>query len=121
MPPRLASITIDCADADATGTFFGAFLELDEAYASDDRRTVCLQADGYVLSFITVDGYEPPHWPQPGQQLHLDLEVDDLEAATAHATQLGASLAEPQPQPDAWRVMLDPSGHPFCLMLPFGS
>jgi hypothetical protein len=46
--------------------------------------------------------------------LHLDLEVDDLDEAVAYAVEVGAQLAEHQPQEDV-RVMLDPAGHPFCL------
>ena len=38
----------------------------------------------------------------------------DLEAAVAHAVELGATVADHQPQDDV-RVMLDPAGHPFCL------
>ena len=47
-------------------------------------------------------------------QVHLDIEVDDLDAASALARELGATLAEFQPQEDV-RVHLDPAGHPFCL------
>jgi Glyoxalase-like domain len=46
--------------------------------------------------------------------IHLDIEVDDLEAAGAHAVAAGATLAAYQPQHDV-RVYLDPAGHPFCL------
>ena len=46
--------------------------------------------------------------------MHLDIEVDDLEAAGAQAVAAGAFLAEHQPQEDV-RVYLDPAGHPFCL------
>jgi hypothetical protein len=46
--------------------------------------------------------------------LHLDIEVDDLEQAVAHAVAVGAEQAEYQPQQNV-RVMLDPAGHPFCL------
>jgi hypothetical protein len=46
--------------------------------------------------------------------MHLDFEVSDLEAAVGHAVELGAELAEYQPQ-DNVRVLLDPAGHPFCL------
>ncbi|MDQ3484833.1 MAG: GNAT family N-acetyltransferase [Actinomycetota bacterium] len=57
-------------------------------------------------------------WPtaEGAQQMmmHLDFEVVDLEAAVAHALELGAELAEYQPQDDV-RVVLDPAGHPFCL------
>lgn len=46
--------------------------------------------------------------------VHLDIEVDDLDAAGAHAVAAGAQLAEHQPQADV-RVYLDPAGQPFCL------
>jgi len=76
---------------------------------------------GEGVAYLTVqkaDVYEPPVWPpepgKPGMQLHLDIEVSDLEASVAHAVELGARVAEFQPQDDV-RVMLDPAGHPFCL------
>ena len=46
--------------------------------------------------------------------LHLDIEVNDLEAAVALALAAGARLADYQPRADL-RVLLDPAGHPFCL------
>ena len=49
-------------------------------------------------------------------QLHLEIRVDDLEPADAHAVGCGATVAEYQPQDDV-RVCLDPDGHPFCLWL----
>ena len=45
---------------------------------------------------------------------HLDIEVTDLEAAVVAALELGATLAEHQPQNDV-RVMIDPEGHHFCF------
>jgi hypothetical protein len=62
--------------------------------------------------------FQPPVWPPvpgtQGMQLHLEVEVSDLEAAVEHAVELGATVAAHQPQDDV-RVMLDPAGHPFCL------
>jgi hypothetical protein len=49
--------------------------------------------------------------------MHLDIAVDDLAAACAHAAEAGATLADFQPQ-DHVRVHLDPAGHPFCLYVP---
>ena len=49
------------------------------------------------------------------QQMHLDIAVTDLPAAVAAAVELGAVEAAHQPEPDVWRVLLDPAGHPFCL------
>jgi predicted amidohydrolase len=75
---------------------------------------------GAALSFQTETGHVPPVWPAgPGDQqmmLHLDIEVDGLETAGAHAVAAGAVLAEYQPQDDV-RVYLDPAGHPFCLWI----
>jgi hypothetical protein len=45
---------------------------------------------------------------------HLDIAVDDVDAAVAKALALGARLADFQPQDDV-RVCFDPVGHPFCL------
>lgn len=32
---------------------------------------------------------------------------------------LGATRAEVQPNPDKWRVLIDPAGHPFCITVMF--
>ena len=62
----------------------------------------------------------PPIWPSTadGQNAtqHLDIEVDDLEASVSWAIELGATLAEFQPQDDV-RVLFDLDGHPFCLFV----
>jgi predicted enzyme related to lactoylglutathione lyase len=75
---------------------------------------------GYNLGFQTEPSYRRPVWPpQAGEaqmSMHLDIEVDDLEQAVAHAIEAGAEEASYQPQ-NGVRVMLDPAGHPFCLYL----
>jgi catechol 2,3-dioxygenase-like lactoylglutathione lyase family enzyme len=75
---------------------------------------------GYNLAFQTEEKYARPVWPtedgRPQMSMHLDIEVDDLEEAVAHAVEAGAELASYQPQ-EKVRVMLDPAGHPFCLYL----
>jgi hypothetical protein len=73
-----------------------------------------------TLNFEYEEQWARPVWPaQAGRQTatqHLDLRVDDLEAATDWATRCGATLADTQPQDDV-RVLIDPAGHPFCLFL----
>jgi hypothetical protein len=46
--------------------------------------------------------------------VHVDIAVDDLDAATSWAIEVGAKVAEHQAQSRV-RVMLHPAGHPFCL------
>jgi catechol 2,3-dioxygenase-like lactoylglutathione lyase family enzyme len=75
---------------------------------------------GYNLAFQSEPNYVRPVWPsEPGRPLmmmHLDIQVDDLEEAVAHAVECGAELPSHQPQ-ETVRVLLDPAGHPFCLYL----
>jgi glyoxalase superfamily protein len=75
------------------------------------------------LSFQLETEHQPPTWPTRADtqqmQLHLDIGVDDLEAAVSRAEALGARQAEEQPQ-ELVRVMHDPAGHVFCLFAPGG-
>lgn len=78
----------------------------------------------FGLSFTREQDHRAPVWPtRPGEQqmqAHLDIAVaDDLDGAVSRAVALGAVVADVQPQ-ELVRVMLDPSGHPFCLFAPGG-
>ena len=56
----------------------------------------------------------------PGKnRLHLDIHVDDLEAATARVEALGATRVPGGDVAEhgiSWRQMLDPEGNVFCLV-----
>jgi catechol 2,3-dioxygenase-like lactoylglutathione lyase family enzyme len=73
---------------------------------------------GVTLSFEYERHHTRPVWPSTADDQiatqHLDIAVDDLEAGVRRAVELGATLAEFQPQDDV-RVLFDPDGHPFCL------
>jgi extradiol dioxygenase family protein len=73
------------------------------------------------ISFQKAGHYRPPVWPpEPDQvqmMVHLEIRVDDLDAACALAERLGATQMTYQPQPHV-RVYADPDGHPFCLFVP---
>jgi catechol 2,3-dioxygenase-like lactoylglutathione lyase family enzyme len=117
----LTATVLGAPDANALADFYRDLLGW-EARA-DEPGWVALAAPGggAGLSFQTEEAHVPPVWPAGSgdQQMmsHLDIEVDDLEAAGAHAVRCGATLAEYQPQDDV-RVYLDPAGHPFCLWIP---
>lgn len=114
---NLASISIDCPDPDRLAPFYRDLLGLQEVFATPDRGVVSLGGAGPVVTFMRVDSYTPPSWPEgpQHQQMHLDVAVDDLDAAVSAAVALGATEAAHQPAAQAWRVLLDPVGHPFCL------
>ena len=83
----------------------------------DDGENYSMITDGTNrIGFGRIENYEAPEWNDAAvKRYHLDLYVGDLDDAQAALVTLGAGVADPQPNPDRWRVMLDPSGHPFCI------
>ncbi len=115
---RLQVVALDCADPDALAAFYSAVLgaPVEHENAEDDWVQLA-PTGGTPLAFQRVADYRPPEWPgaEHPQQLHLDLEVDDLDAGEAAVVALGARKHDVQPG-ETFRVFLDPAGHPFCLV-----
>jgi len=111
---RFPSIVLDCPEPKAMATFYAALLDWAPT-VSDDWAEV--RADyGQCICFQPVADYRPPRWPgqEVPQQMHLDVMVDDLDAAEKAVLDIGATKHEHQPG-TTFRVFLDPAGHPFCL------
>jgi predicted enzyme related to lactoylglutathione lyase len=111
---RFPSVVLDCPDPAALATFYGKLLDW-KVDVSDGWADI--RADhGQCFSFQQVKSFTPPQWPGQDvpQQMHIDVMVDDLDAAEAAVLELGATKHEHQPG-TSFRVFLDPAGHPFCL------
>jgi catechol 2,3-dioxygenase-like lactoylglutathione lyase family enzyme len=125
---RLNAVTVTAPDPRALADFYSRLLgfpvtvnegpgpgEPPEAGWAQVRT-----GDGPTLGFEYERHWRAPVWPaEPGAPhatQHLDVHVDDLDAAVEHAVAQGARLADHQPQEDV-RVLFDPVGHPFCLYL----
>lgn len=114
----LTATVLDAPDARNLAAFYERLLGWTIRANEPGWVTLRPPGGGAGLSFQTEPAYARPAWPAgPGRQQmmsHLDIEVEDLDAGTAHAVESGAVLASDQPQDDV-RVCLDPAGHPFCL------
>jgi predicted enzyme related to lactoylglutathione lyase len=111
----LAMVNIDCDDPRALADFYHRVLGWEIAHSQDEYAMV---SDGQTaIGFGRIEAYEPPNWPNTGgtKQFHLDLYVDDLDKAELSCLEAGATKPDFQPGGDGWRVLRDPSGHPFCL------
>jgi catechol 2,3-dioxygenase-like lactoylglutathione lyase family enzyme len=115
---RPTSVTIGAPDAVALARFYARLLGTEVAAQEDGWAQV--RSERLTLNVENEAQWQRPVWPaEPGRPfatVHLDLHVDDLDAAAAWATECGAQPAAHQPQDDV-RVMIDPAGHPFCLFL----
>ena len=120
MPARLSATVLDTSDPRGLAAFYAELLGWHPVEESPEWVVLRPAGGGVGLSFQREPGHVRPTWPaeQGSQrmQLHLDVEVDDLEPEVARAVRLGASVAQFQPQSHV-RVLLDPAGHPFCLFV----
>ncbi|MEV1067528.1 VOC family protein [Streptomyces sp. NPDC050263] len=113
---ELGVVVLDCPDPRALAGFYAEVLG--GSVESDDGDWVDVKVPGgQSLAFQAAPGFVPPAWPAPehSQQFHLDLTVDDLDAAERGVLALGAKPLDTQDRSRGWRVYADPAGHPFCL------
>lgn len=110
-----AGVSLDCDDPAALAAFWAEALGWETGFTSDEF--VFLGSPGSGLGLVKVDKYVPPTWPDHDvpKQAHLELSVADLDAGEAALIGIGATKPDFQPQPERWRVLLDPAGHPFCI------
>ena len=114
---RLHHLVVDCPYPRALAEFWSAVLGQPITYEDDDFVVVAASGTTSGLGFQRSPDARPSTWPDPAvpQQIHLDLAVDDLAAASRFAESLGARWVSGPETPDDFVVFLDPSGHPFCL------
>ncbi|MFE1324433.1 VOC family protein [Streptomyces sp. NPDC058741] len=112
-------VVLDCHDPRALAAFYAGVLGGTPTVQNDgEDEWVDLKVPGGTpLAFQAAPGYVPPRWPSPehSQQFHLDLEVEDLDAAEQGVLALGATVLDAEDRERSFRVYADPAGHPFCL------
>lgn len=111
----LFGLTVDCPDAGALAAFYAELLGKPVTYDQDGMAMIGEEGRQPVL-FQQVDDYRAPRWPDPThpQQLHLDVEVTDVEEGERAVLALGAVRLPGQGQ--NFRVYADPARKPFCLV-----
>lgn len=108
-------VTFDADDLAAESSFWAAVLG-GTVDAEDDWHMVLVDGKPRV-GVQLVPNHIRPDWPDgTPQQIHLDLWVDDPQAAHDEVMALGAKLLKAAENPtDDFQVYTDPAGHPFCL------
>jgi catechol 2,3-dioxygenase-like lactoylglutathione lyase family enzyme len=117
---RFSLVALDCPAPAALARFYAALTgwSLRDGTEEDDDWVQLVASDGATIAFQLAPNHQPPQWPSDDhpQQLHLDFDVDDLDAGERAVLAIGARKTDEQPGGDGFRVFLDPAGHPFCLV-----
>jgi predicted enzyme related to lactoylglutathione lyase len=112
-------LVFDAADLAAESTFWAGVLN--GTVKGYDRFHMVFVDNKPILGIQLAPNHVPPEWPDGvQQQVHLDLWVDDGDAAHDEVMALGAQLLKPaedvsREAVDNHRVYADPAGHPFCV------
>jgi catechol 2,3-dioxygenase-like lactoylglutathione lyase family enzyme len=110
---RLDVVALDAADIDTLASFYAELTGWETSWKESDWITL-RAPDGQEIAFQPAPDHVAAQWPgqERPQQVHLDLQVDDPEAAAERAVGLGATrLADGA----TWITLADPAGHPFDL------
>jgi catechol 2,3-dioxygenase-like lactoylglutathione lyase family enzyme len=109
---RLHHVVLDARDPAGLAEFWSALLGEPVTYRSADWVVVSRDDTTSGLAFQLAPDHVAPTWPDPAlpQQIHVDVMVDDLAAASAAVLALGARELPGD------HVFADPAGHPFCLV-----
>ena len=113
---RLHHVVIDCPDPAALAAFYAELIGLPITWQADDFVVIAPNDTTSGIAFQLAPNHQPPRWPDPErpQQFHLDVMVDDVDAAGPRVLALGARLLSDRDG----QVYADPAGHPFCLIPP---
>jgi len=74
---------LGCPDPRALAAFYADVLGMRVTEDSEDWVVIGLEPGDRRLAFQRATTWAPPRWPDPEhpQQLHLDIRVDDVDAA----------------------------------------
>jgi catechol 2,3-dioxygenase-like lactoylglutathione lyase family enzyme len=114
---RLEKTVLDCPDPRALAAFYAEVLGMRVNEDDGDWVVIGREPGMRELAFQRAEPYIAPGWPdaEHPQQEHLDIRVDDVDAAERAVVALGATRLANRHE-NGFRVFTDPAGHPFCLV-----
>ena len=111
---QLRTVVVDCLEPAPLAEFWSALLGLAVRFA--EPEWVALDPLGAGLPRLAFQ--RVPESKDTKNRLHLDVWVEDIEAATSVAEALGATrvgqLVHDEAEP--FQVLLDPVGNEFCFV-----
>ena len=116
MPASVGYLVIDSQDPKGITPFWCGLLEVEVESTFGDGQFVVLRPtkDGLTVGFQLVSEQKTGK-----NRLHLDLTVDDLDAATAEIEALGGRWIDHGTTHELegfmWRCMADPEGNEFDI------
>jgi predicted enzyme related to lactoylglutathione lyase len=110
----MVAVTIDCNDLERIATFWSSLLRVEVTSIQDGYAFLAHAPDRRVTIWLQ----QVPEPREGKNRVHIDLAVEDLEAAERRVVALGGSLGERHEWHGfEWRMCFDPEGNVFDVML----
>ena len=120
----LQTVILECGHVEALIDFYSKLLNWPVVFQEDEFIRIQSPENGMGIAAQYAEDYIAPVWPsEPGKQqmmAHLDFGVNDtneLQEMVDKAVKLGAKIPETQYGDGEWITLLDPAGHPFCIVI----
>ena len=108
---ELSYIIIDSQDSSTAVPFWSAVLGREVKEKSPPYTD--LPKEGQPTASIQ----QVERWSESSSHTHIDIVVEDLDAAIGQITALGGALVEMKNEGKwCWAIMSDPDGNIFCLV-----
>ena len=110
--PTIRSVIINSTDIHQLALFWANFLDIELDEPDQGASMIWLRSEEAVnLGFQLVDNRTR------ATEIHLDIEVDDLDVAQQAIESLGGSIVKVNVLATGfeWRVATDPDGNRFCI------
>lgn len=117
MANRWSGVTIDCSEPARLSKFWAALLDIPPSSEhGDDPNWATVGSRSGQLPRLTFQRVPEPKSTKV--RIHLDVQVDDIEAGRRQVENLGGRWSGVRHDYDegAVLVMFDPEGHEFCLV-----
>ena len=120
----LKTVILECNNIEQLIDFYSKFLDWPVVLKKNEFIRIQSPESGMGIEAHYSEDYVTPVWPsETGKQqmmVHLDFGVNDktaLQEMCDKAVKLGAKIAETQYGNGKWITLLDPAGHPFCIVI----
>lgn len=124
MSLKLKTVILECKDMHQLVDFYSGFLGWPIVFREESFVRLQSPESEMGIAVQYAEDYIAPVWPSKAEKqqmmVHLDFGVhnrQELESCVDKAVKLGAKIAEMQYGDGEWITMIDPAGHPFCIVV----
>ena len=112
---RLAAVSLDGSDPAGLADFYRQFLGLEPYFESEDFVALRGRVSSSPSSGSPTTSRPTGRTGPSRSRSTSSWPSRTWSPPSPRALALGATKADEQPNPDHWRVLVDPAGHPFCI------